>query len=79
MNPPLQTEWNKEYSTLDDYELDTDGTPIYVKTVAPDQYTQPNYLRIQSETHPTMGHASTLIRHVDYAPSTTPAPTSKKP
>ena len=49
MNPPLQTDWNTEYHTVDDYELDTDGTPIYVKTVAPDPYTQPNYLRIQAE------------------------------
>ena len=33
MNPPLQTDWDTEYRTLDDYELDTDGTPVYVKKI----------------------------------------------
>ena len=33
MNPPLDVDWDTEYRTLDDYELDPDGTPIYVKKV----------------------------------------------
>ena len=33
MNPPLDVDWDTEYRTLDDYELDTDGIPVYVKRV----------------------------------------------
>ena len=50
MNPRLDVDWDTEYRTLEDYELDSDGTPIYVKKVeAADPYVQPNFLRIEAE------------------------------
>jgi hypothetical protein len=35
LNPALEQDWPPTYATVDDYELDQDGMPVYVKPTAP--------------------------------------------